>query len=160
MRISEINSTVSESVSFHAYKRDPQKGYFNLVTGDEDRYQDEVYDRNFDGDPKDFMNPNYNPEHDLNLSNANAGEVFDVLGYDVNDGSVPIDEFIARVTQWLQKNIGKPSAPQDAEVEKTPGGMTAISGGKREGYYNDVIMRMNKIARDGKAMGATHVGAN
>ncbi len=38
--------------------------------------------------------------------------------------------------------------------------MTMTSGGKREGYFNDVIMRMNKIARDGKRMGATHVGAN
>ena len=70
------------------------------------------------------------------------------------------DEFIARATQWLQKNIGKPSQAQDAEVDDQPNKITTISGGKREGYFNDVIMRMNKIARDGKRMGATHVGAN
>ena len=159
MRLKEFN-IITEGMSFHAYKKNPGQKYFSMVTGDEDKYDDKVYDRGFDGDPKDFANPKYNPEHDLHLSNANAYEVFDVLGYDVYDGSVPIDEFIARATQWLQKNIGKPSAAQDAEVEKTAGGMTAISGGKREGYFNDVIMRMNKIARDGKAMGATHVGAN
>jgi len=159
MRLVEFN-TITEGMSFHAYKKNPGEKYFSMVTGDEDKYDDKVYGRGFDGDPKDFANPKYNPEHDLHLSNVNAGEVFDALGYDVYSGSIPIDEFIARATQWLQKNIGKPSAAQDAEVEKTAGGMTAISGGKREGYFNDVIMRMNKIARDGKAMGATHVGAN
>ena len=160
MRLLEFLEHLDESMSFHAYKKDPEKGYFRMVTGDQERYKDEVYKTDFAGDPKDYINPNYDPEHDLNLSNANAYEVFDVLGYDVYDGSVPIDEFIARATQWLQKNIGKPSQAQEPETEKTPGGMTMTSGGKREGYYNDVIMRMNKIARDGKRMGATHVGAN
>ena len=159
MRLVELDN-INESMSFHAYKKDPKDNYFSMVTGDEDRYQDTVYKTDFDGNPNDFLNPKYNPQHDLNLSNANAREVFDELGYDMDSGSVPIDEFIARATQWLQKNIGKPSPEQEPEVEKTPGGMTSVSGGKREGYFNDVIMRMNRIARDGKAMGATHVGAN
>ena len=159
MRLHEFKQ-INESMSFHAYKKNPGENYFSMVTGDADQYKDEVYKTDFAGDPKDFTNPDYNPEHDLNLSNANAGEVFDVLGYDVYDGSVPIDEFIARATQWLQKNIGKPSQAQDAEVDDQPNKITTISGGKREGYFNDVIMRMNKIARDGKRMGATHVGAN
>ena len=155
-----VEFKLHESMSFHAYKRDPEKGYFRMVTGDQERYQDEVYKSDFAGDPKDYINPDYDPEHDLNLSNANAAEVFDVLGYDVYFGSVYIDEFNASATQVLQKNIGRPSQAQEPETEKTPGGMTMTSGGKREGYYNDVIMRMNKIARDGKRMGATHVGAN
>ena len=159
MRLFELDN-INESMSFHAYKKNPGDNYFSMVTGDEDRYQDIVYKTNFDGDQNKFLNPKYNPQHDLNLSNLNAGEVFDALGYDVYAGSIPIDEFIARATQWLQKNIGKPSPEQEPEVDKTPGGMTSISGGKREGYFNDVIMRMNKIARDGKSMGATHVGAN
>ena len=159
MRLFELDN-INESMSFHAYKKDPKDNYFSMVTGDEDRYQDTVYKTDFDGNPNDFLNPKYNPQHDLNLSNANAREVFDELGYDMDSGSVPIDEFIARATQWLQKNIGRPSPEQEPEVEKTPGGMTSVSGGKREGYFNDVIMRMNRIARDGKAMGATHVGAN
>ena len=159
MRLYELN-TVTESMSFHAYKKNPGNTYFSMVTGDEDQYKDEVYKTDFDGDPADFKNPNYNPEHDLNLSNHNAGEVFDVLGYDVYAGSIPIDEFIARATQWLQKNIGKPSAQEPTTVDKRPDGPTIYSGGKPEGYFNDVIMRINKIARDGKQMGATHVGAN
>ena len=159
MRFNEIKQ-IYESMSFHAYKKKPGNTYFSMVTGDEDQYKDEVYKTDFDGDPADFKNPNYNPEHDLNLSNHNAGEVFDVLGYDVYPGSIPIDEFIARATQWLQKNIGKPSAQEPTTVDKRPDGPTIYSGGKPEGYFNDVIMRMNKIARDGKQMGATHVGAN
>ncbi len=159
MRFNEIKQ-IYESMSFHAYKKKPGDTYFSMVTGDEDQYKDEVYKTDFDGDPADFKNPNYNPEHDLNLSNHNAGEVFDVLGYDVYAGSIPIDEFIARATQWLQKNIGKPSAQEPTTVDKRPDGPTIYSGGKPEGYFNDVIMRMNKIARDGKQMGATHVGAN
>ena len=71
-----------------------------------------------------------------------------------------IDEFIARTTQWLQKNIGKRSKEEPSRVDKQPGGMTMISGGKPEGYYNRIIKRMNEIARDGKKMGATHVGVN
>ena len=78
MRFVEFN--LDESMSFHSYKKDPEKGYFRMVTGDQERYQDEVYKTNFAGDPKDYINPNYDPEHDLNLSNANAAEVFDVLG--------------------------------------------------------------------------------
>ena len=159
MRFNEIKQ-IYESMSFHAYKKKPGNTYFSMVTGDEDQYKDEVYKTDFDGDPADFKNPNYTPEHDLNLSNHNAGEVFDVLGYDVYAGSIPIDEFIARATQWLQKNIGKPSAQEPTTVDKRPDGPTIYSGGKPEGYFNDVIMRMNKIARDGKQMGATHVGAN
>jgi hypothetical protein len=34
-----------------------------------------------------------------------------------------------------------------------------IGGGKREGYFNEVIMMMNQIARTGKERGATHVWA-
>ena len=71
MRYNEI-SKISESMSFHAYKKNPGDNYFSMVTGDEDQYKDEVYKTDFDGDPADFKNPNYNPEHDLNLSNYNV----------------------------------------------------------------------------------------
>jgi len=35
-----------------------------------------------------------------------------------------------------------------------------ISGGKPQGYYNEVIKSMNHIARVGKQNGATHVWAS
>ena len=73
--------------------------------------------------------------------------------------NIPIDEVIGRSTQWLKKAIGKPSPEEPTTVDKSGGGATMISGGKREGYFNDVIMGMNKIARIGKENGATHVWA-
>jgi hypothetical protein len=38
--------------------------------------------------------------------------------------------------------------------------MTAVSGGRDEGYMNQIVKKMNAIARDGKKMGATHAGIN
>ena len=73
---------------------------------------------------------------------------------------VPIDEFIARTTQWLQKAIGKPSPEQKPEIAKGQYGATMISGGKPEGYFNRVVKDMNHIARVGKSKSATHVWAS
>ena len=160
MRFSEFKS-INEGMDFHAYKKD-ERGYWMPVTGDQPHFQDIVYGKDFDRsgkDPYDYVNPNYKEEHDLHLSNMSAYDVFDTIGYDT-DQTIPIDEFIARTTQWLQKNLGKPSKEEPRQVDKTPGGPTIYSGGKSEGYYNRIIKRMNEIARDGKAMGATHVGVN
>ena len=157
MRYTDIQN-VTEGMSFHAYKKDPEKGYFRMVTGDESQFQDIVYTNDFDRSGKDaydYINPKYKEEHDLHLSNMSAYDVFDVIGYDADSGSVPIDEFIAKTTQWLQQNIGKPSQEQPATQDGN-----IISGGRPAGYYNRVIKQINSIARDGKAMGATHVGMN
>ena len=158
MRFSEVNKIV-ESMSFHAYKKNPENGYWRPVTGDESRFQDKVYARDFDGDAFDHLNPKYNPDHALGLANANARDVMNTLGYD-EEGTIPIDEFIARTTQWLQKNIGKLSPEEPSQTDATPGGMTAVSGGRDEGYMNQIVKKMNAIARDGKKLGATNVGIN
>ena len=157
MRFKEVNQIV-ESMSFHAYKK-REDGVFTPVTGDESKFQDKVYARDFDGDAFDFLNPDYNQDHALNLANANARLVMDAIGYDEDD-TPPIDEFIARTTQWLQKNIGNSSPEEPSQTDKTPGGMTTVSGGRDEGYLNQVVKKMNAIARDGKKLGATHVGIN
>ena len=34
---------LNESMSFHAYKKDPKRGYWMMVTGDEPMFGDEVY---------------------------------------------------------------------------------------------------------------------
>ena len=36
MRYTDIHN-VTEGMSFHAYKKDPEKGYFRIVTGDQER---------------------------------------------------------------------------------------------------------------------------
>jgi hypothetical protein len=156
-----------ESMSFsagHSEKKDDGT-YWVSDTDSGDRYAPDFY-KNLDkytyGDEEAPMNPDYKEELDLSLSNASMREVFATLGYptDLEDRSpFPIDEFIARTTQWLQKAIGKPSPEQKPDIVKQPYGATMISGGKPEGYFNRIIKRMNEIARTGKAKGATHVWA-
>jgi len=163
MRFRELVQRIQESMSFMAGAKDKEKGYWRAMIDSGDRYHPDVYkaDYPYDADPK--PNPDYKPELDLTLANANMREVFAELGYgtDLEDmPNIPIDEFIARTTQWLQKAIGKPSPEQEPEVDATPGGATMIRGGKPEGYFNQVIKQMNHIARVGKENGATHVWAS
>jgi hypothetical protein len=150
-----------ESMSFSAGSKG-KDGMWRPSIDSGDRYHPDVYkaDYPYDADPK--PNPDYKPELDLTLSNANMRQVMDELGYptDLEDvAPFPIDEFIAKTTQWLQKAIGKPSPEQKPDIVKQPYGATMISGGKPEGYFNRIIKRMNEIARTGKAKGATHVWA-
>jgi hypothetical protein len=160
MRYQEFNKTqaIRESMSFSARKQDPKTKAFMPVTGDQPRYEPDFYkpDWPYDKDPK--PNPDYNPEEDLSLSNANMREVMDTLGYDAED-SIPIDEFIGRATQFLKKSIGKLSPEQPDQVDQRDGGGAFIDAGKPEGYFQKVILAMSKIARIGKERGATHVVA-
>lgn len=155
-----------ESMSFSAGHKSKESGYWKSDTDSGDYYNDDFYKDpdKYDGDDDESaLNPNYKPELDLTLSNASMREVFHELGYptDLEDRApFPVDEFIARTTQWLQKNIGKLSPEQPTQVAKTPHGATMISGGRPEGYFNRVVKQMNQIARTGKQNGATHVWAS
>jgi len=151
-----------ESMSFSAGSKG-KDGMWRPSIDSGDRYHPDVYkaDYPYDADPK--PNPDYKPELDLTLSNANMRQVMDELGYptDLEDvAPFPIDEFIAKTTQWLQKAIGKPSPEEKPTIDQNPGGVAMIRGGKPEGYYNQVIKSMNHIARVGKQEGATHVWAS
>jgi hypothetical protein len=84
----------------------------------------------------------------------------DTLGYDSDFeemSPVPAKEFIARTTQWLQKNIGKPSAEEPTTQD---GNM--ISVGKPQGYMNELVMAHNEVARKvlAKYPQVTHFGFN
>lgn len=162
MRYSEL----LESMSFSAGHKDKKTGYWNSDTNSGDQYGEDFYknsDKYMYGDEEPPKNPNYKPELDLTLANASMRQIMSTLGYptDLEDAPpFPIDEFIARTTQWLQKHIGKQSPEEPSQIEKNPGGATFISGGRPEGYFNRVIKQMNQIARTGKQNGATHVWAN
>ena len=157
MRFRELVQAIQESMSFSAGAKGKDNMWRQSVESG-DRYHPDVYkaDYPYDADPK--PNPDYKPELDLTLSNANMRQVFDELGYPTDLEDVPpfpIDEFIAKTTQWLQKAIGKPSPEEKPQQDGN-----IISGGKPEGYYNQVIKSMNHIARVGKQNGATHVWAS
>ena len=100
------------------------------------------------------------------MSNASMRDFLDTLGYNPdfedNQPPVPAKEFIARSTQWLQKNIDKPSAYEPTQVDKNPGGPTMYSGGREEGYMNQQIKAHNELARKiiAKYPEVTHFGFN
>ena len=75
---------------------------------------------------------------------------------------VPAKEFIARTTQWLQKNIGKPSPEEPTTVDRSGGGVTMIGGGRPEGYMNQMVKAHNEVARKvlAKYPEVTHFGFN
>ncbi|MAV94214.1 MAG: hypothetical protein CMA31_00830 [Euryarchaeota archaeon] len=158
MRIKDLDASLVEGMDFSAGHKDKEKGYWTSDTDSGSPYGDEFYKTDWPYDKEPPENPEYKPDLDMHLSNSNMRQVMDELGYDT-EGNIPVDEFIGRSTQWLKKAIGKPSAEEPTTVDKSGGGATMISGGKREGYFNDAIMRMNKIARIGKENGATHVWA-
>ena len=99
------------------------------------------------------------------MSNASMRQFLDTLGYnaDFEDQSpVPAKEFIARTTQWLQKNLDKPSAEIPTTVDKNPDGPTIYSGGRDEGHMNGVVKGHNELARKilAKYPEVTHFGFN
>ncbi len=99
------------------------------------------------------------------MSNASMRQFLDTLGYnaDFEDQSpVPAKEFIARTTQWLQKNINKPSQEIPTTVDRSGGGATMIGGGKPEGWDNRQVKHHNELARKilTKYPEVTHFGFN
>lgn len=69
MRLYELN-TVTESMSFHAYKKNPGDTYFSMVTGDADRYKDEVYKTDFDEIQRTFL---------IQITNLNMILIYPIL---------------------------------------------------------------------------------
>ena len=99
------------------------------------------------------------------MSNMSMREFLDGLGYDSSfeeAGPVDAKEFIARTTQWLQKNIDKPSQEIPTTVDKSGGGATMIGGGKPEGWMNRQVKHHNELARKIliKYPEVTHFGFN
>ena len=99
------------------------------------------------------------------LSNASMRQFLTLLGYPADFeemSAVPIDEFIGVSTQWLKKNIGKPSQEIPTTVDKSGGGATMIGGGKPEGWDNRQVQHHNELARKIKSKypEVTHLGFN
>ena len=122
--------------------------------------------KEFDGKMRDVWDfpDGYGDEDDSPyLSNFSMRDVLNSLGLDPNfedAGPIEINKFINITTQWLKKNINKPSAEVPTTVDKSGGGATMIGGGKPEGYENKVIMGFNQFARSIKQKypKVTHIG--
>jgi len=99
------------------------------------------------------------------MSNMSMRQFLDTLGYDSDfESASPVDakEFIGRTTQWLQKNLNKPSAEIPTTVDRSGGGATMIGGGKPEGWDNRQVKHHNELARKilAKYPEVTHFGFN
>ena len=99
------------------------------------------------------------------MSNMSMREFLDGLGYDSNfEDASPVDakEFVAKTTQWLQKNIDNPSKEIPTTIDKSGGGATMIGGGKPEGWMNRQVKHHNELARKilTKYPEVTHFGFN
>ena len=84
------------------------------------------------------------------LSNHSAREILGALGLDTSfedAGPIEIDKFINISTEWLKKNINKPSTEVPTTVDRSGGGATMYSGGRDEGWINRMVMAHNKEAR-------------
>jgi len=124
----KINEVIQEGASMNAYYKDEKTGYWNFSN----EYRDD----------ESVRGPYF--------SNASMREVLSALGMNPDfeeDSPVPIDQFINLTTQWLKKNVGKRSEPEEPEVTKEPGGPTMIGGGRPSGYFNQAIMSLNQTAR-------------
>jgi hypothetical protein len=124
----KINEVIQEGATMNAYYRDEEKGYWSFSDG----YRDD----------ESVKGPYF--------SNASMREILSTLGMNPDfedDSPMPIDQFINLTTQWLKKNVGKRSEPEEPEVTKEPGSATMISGGRPEGYFNQAIMALNQTAR-------------
>ena len=94
MRFRELVQAIQESMSFSAGAKGKDNMWRSVVDSG-DRYHPDVYkaDYPYDADPK--PNPDYKPELDLTLANANMRQVMDELGYptDLEDAPpFPIEE--------------------------------------------------------------------
>lgn len=75
----------------------------------------------FDYEEWPIDNPQYRPDMDMNLSNANMDDLMNSLGFD-NDGdssyNIPIDQFIQACQRWLKTHIGKQVGGRDSKEEE------------------------------------------
>jgi hypothetical protein len=142
----KINEVINEGASMMPYYKDPKDKEQRIWTFPDKWQNDEELDTPY-------------------MSNASMRIFLNTLGYDPDFEDmppVPAKEFIARTTQWLQKNIGKPSQEEPTTVDQNPGGPTMYSGGRPEGYMNQQVKYHNELARKiiQKYPEVTHVGFN
>ena len=141
--VMKINEVIQEGATMNAYYKDEKTGYWNFSN----EYRDD----------ESVQGPYF--------SNASMRQILSTIGMNPDfeeDSPMPIDQFINLTTQWLKKNVGQRSEPEEPEVTKEPGGPTMIGGGRPEGYFNQAIMALNQTARriKEKYPQLTHVSFN
>ena len=97
---------------------------------------------------------------EFNLSNANAADLLNALGlpYDVNAEPMPLGALSGLVTAALRRHLDKRSPELPTMTDRTPGKMTVVYCGRREGYIEERLGDLATLIQHGRAIGATHIG--
>jgi hypothetical protein len=94
----------------------------------------------------------------INVCEANARDILNTLGFAVEGKPVAIGVFAQLISNTLRKHLNHKS-PLCEQVELIePGKMTIIHMGRREGYIEEKIFELAKLAHRAKDAGATHIG--
>lgn len=126
-----------------------------------------TYPENWDEDPIRRPNPDYVPDAGMNLSNANADALFAALGLPLDAeegaGDFAIDAVIAACIRWTAKAnfVATPEIAPSVSRASSGGtlGATMIDCGRREGYLNDKVAALHRLAVEGRKRGATIICA-
>lgn len=102
-------------------------------------------------------NPDYVPDAGMDLSCANADALFAALGLPLADGPsrFAIDEVVTAAVRWQAKADFVASAEIPASVSTGARGATIIDCGRREGYLNEKVAMLHRLAVEGRKLGAT-----
>jgi hypothetical protein len=95
---------------------------------------------------------------DINVANSNACDLLEAMGLPREDyvgGELSIDRFINRCRNRLRAGIGKRSPDLETIIMKEPGKATFYDCGRREGYIEEKLLTLVKMAEEGKTLGAT-----
>lgn len=102
------------------------------------------------------------PDAEINLSNHNAHAMLDELGLGAEAAElgaygvvcIPLDDFGSAVQRWRARGV--PDAGEAPRVDAAAGRCTIVHGGRRPGYYDDLLQRIDRLLHAGRDKGATH----
>ena len=100
------------------------------------------------------------PDDDaVDVNNANGAELLRTLGLAPEpDGILAIDAFARLVTAALRRHLGRRSPEIAPAIDASPGRITTITGGRREGYLEERLGDLARLVQRGRVVGATHIG--
>jgi hypothetical protein len=118
---------------------------------------------NGEGDQSRFSNPDYDPRLTVNLNQRNARYVLNELGFLADQdgelsGVMALDSFVIGVSEAIRR-LGNEREPGfGSYIERTPGRMISINCGILDGYLNDRLASLLRLAEAAKEYGATLIG--
>lgn len=109
-----------------------------------------------------FIPDSSHPEHELNVSNANARSILEWLGYSQEAsgdlcGEMPARALAARCQRRLWPEARNVDAGVAPEVVQTPGRATLVECGRDAGYLNDRTQKLLHLAT-AAGTGVVHFG--